>query len=167
MSVNKTSAQYPDLPWSGVTVGRFLPLIPEDFPDPQSITELCQYLFGFPEHKVYLFHPFGNPVPDVLRQAEDTNDIVMSLFERPYYRHRAGSERTFTQIPEASQDGVEYVRIKLKLSEARRRAMEIQAHLQTAEASESDSPVILRPALWGIGIDLRNLWTRIKKWWAK
>lgn len=164
MPTSDKLARYPDLPWSEVSVGQFLPLLPEDFSDPRSIDDLCRHLFEFPERAVYLYIPHNAPLPQVVRLAEKNNDILVPVFERPWYLHCAGTERTFVQIPEASVDGVEYAKVTLQLTQARRRIMEIGMHIQMSKAQESDSPMILRPTLWGIGIDLPKVWKRFKNW---
>ncbi|MBI5438609.1 MAG: hypothetical protein HY936_06625 [Nitrosomonadales bacterium] len=164
MQTGDKLARYPDLPWGEISVGHFLPLLPEDFSDSRSIDDLCHHLFDFPECAVYLYIPHDAPLPQVIRLAEENNDILVPLFERPWYLHRAGTERTFVQIPEASADGVEYAQVTLQLSQARRRAMEIELHIHVSKAHETDGPMILRPALWGIGVDLPKLWRRFKNW---
>lgn len=155
-------AKYPDLPWSSIRKGRFLPLRFEDLTSRAAIEELVERMFDAPEMSYYLYTRVGQPAPDAVICAEVRGEIQMSLVERPFYLHRAGSDHSFSQILDASPDGVEYQRITLELSEKTRRELTIRLHLDIAEEMKPPDPVLkLEPNVYGLGVNLRALWRRV------
>ena len=162
--VEKTKlTTYPDFPWSSIEKGTFLPLRFEDLSSLAAVEELIERMFDAPETSYYLYTSVGQPAPSAVIHAEERGEIQMSLVERPFYLHRAGSDHSFSQILDASPDGVEYQRITLKLSEKMRRELTIQLHLATAEEMKPPDPVLkLEPNVYGLGVNLRALWKRVR-----
>ena len=140
-----------------------MPLRFEDLTSRAAVEELIELMFDKPETSYYLYTTVGQPAPGAVIHAEDRGEIQMSLVERPFYLHRAGSDHSFSQILDASPDGVEYQRIALKLSEKTRRELTIRLHVATAEEMKAPEPVLkLEPNVQGLGINLRALWKRMR-----
>ncbi len=154
---------YPDIPWSSIEEGKFLPLTLEDLTPRAAVEELIKLMFDAPEVSYYLYTRVGQPAPDAVINAVVRGEILTSLVERPFFLHRAGSDHTFSQIQEASPDGVEYQRITIKISEKTRRDLTIRLHLATTEELKPPDPVLkLEPNVYGFGINLRAFckWVR-------
>lgn len=163
MAERTALATYPDLPWSSIEKGTFLPLRFEDLTSRAAVEELIERMFDAPKTSYYLYTRVGQPAPGAVTHAEERGEMQMSLVERPFYLHRAGSDHSFSQILDASPDGVEYQRITLKLSAKTRRELTIRLHLATAEEMKPPEPVLkLEPNVYGFGVNLGAFWKRVR-----
>ena len=155
-------AKYPDIPWSEITTWSFLSLRAQDLSSRSQIEELIWQMFDEPETQYFLYLAEGEIAPEAARHAEGRNEIYMRQVKRPFYLHRAGGDRTFTQIREAARGSVEYLQVTLRLTEKMTRGLTIQRQLAAAKAAEG-SVVVPKLTIWGFGLDLGEIWKRIRR----
>lgn len=161
---NPPQARYPDLPWSSVGKETFVPLRAEDLSSRAQVEDLILRMFDQPETSFYLYLADGQFLPVAMRYSEERHEIQMPLVKRPFYLHKAGGDHSFSEIKEASPNGVEYKQVTLRLTEKKRRELTIEQHLQAGEAKRPPEPVLyVKPSFLGVSIDLKALWKRITK----
>lgn len=161
----QTRASYPDIPWSKITKKALLSLRSEDLSSRAQIEDLIEIMFDEPETQYFLYVAIGEIAPQAARRAEEKNEIHMRQLKKPFFLHKAGGDHTFTQIREASKDGAEYFQVTLQLTERMKRDLMIQRQLVAAKAArEAESSVVIpKLTFWGFGLDLGELWKRIRK----
>jgi hypothetical protein len=151
--------KFPDLPWSSIQKGTFIALRSEDVSSRADIEDLILHMFDQAETDFYLYTKVGQPAPSALLHAESRGEIQIPTASRSFYLHRAGGDHSFSEIEEASPDGIEYQQFTLKLTEKKRRELTIEQHLAAADLKRDPDPVLeLKPNISGIGVNLRALW---------
>lgn len=162
--------RFPEYLATSVRQSKFHVIENRDISDPDDLHRLLRLLFDFPERSFYLFVQKQASLTDQLRQAVDSGDALITQtdlefyphpnFKHDYVRIRRGQE-SFDWEKEVVASATEYIRFTLVLSERKRRAMEIDLHID-AHSRKSANPLKLEPNIWGIGIDLKKVWAWLK-----
>lgn len=146
----------------------------EDIQTEKDVERLCLLLFNYPEHDLYYFHDSGKPVHALLRAAESSNCILLTE-SAPFYYKNPKYIKDFDRIAEGVvtyewqkplvENSPMHRRVTLKLPEQMKRRLEIWERINTEKAADAN-PLLLKPSLWGFGIDLPKAirWLRRKLW---
>jgi len=157
-----------------------------DIADENALHQLLSLLFDFPERAFYYFHEKGRPVEAWIARGRDCDQILLNETEFFYYRHPKFQRDYVRIVPRDSytfewerqvvEKGPMFLRTKLELTPRMRRQMEVEHKMiieQGMRHATPEHPFLLRPALWGFGIDLHKAWPWVKsklrklRWHAK
>jgi hypothetical protein len=133
---------FPDIPCTSITRTRFYPIIDEDLKSEEDIETLAVQMFQDAEADFYYYQAKGVPQNPIL---ENNHDLTWSKSEFFYYQHL--NPRDFVQI-EPPPDGryrwdwekqyvetrPEFVRRTLRLSDRKRRQLEVFERIRTEDA---------------------------------
>ncbi len=155
---------------TSVTRSQFHVIENADISDQETANHLLNLLFDYPERSFYVYVQKNASVGLYLRQAIDAEDILVVQTDLEYFRNPS-APKNFKKIHrsldasltpcESTPEQTEYVRLSITLSARKRRAMGVDQILE-AQSQKSTNPLKLEPNLWGIGVDLRKLWTWVK-----
>jgi hypothetical protein len=147
-----------------------------DISTEQELQMLLQRMFDLPEHTFEIFLQKSASLTDVLcRATQGTwSDIHVTQTDLRFFRWPVGTDN-YMQIRSGDagfqwlQEAVkhqEYIRFTLRLSERKRRQMEVEQHL-AAHAKTNNNPLLLQPNFYGVGLSLPKAWkwlvTRIRR----
>ncbi|MDM0043992.1 hypothetical protein QTH91_05825 [Variovorax dokdonensis] len=145
--------------------------------DDAELSRLVQMMYNLPEAEFYLFLEKGASLTSQLRKAMDGHILHCTQTDLEIFRHPDGGRGNFIKIHRGKElfdwervvtaSSKEFVRFTIVLSELKRRELEIQQHLQAAQAQQSKNPLILEPNFNGIGISLPRLWALVKSWFRR
>jgi hypothetical protein len=162
----------PDDLIDSVTTSYFWNFENADISADEDLRGLLQLMYDFPEASFYLFLQKGASKTDVLDQVmHAVGDINVVQTELRYFRRPTGA-RSFMRVRGDNSEfewvrkmaqTQEYIRFTIRLSERKRREMEVEQHL-AAHAAANSNPVLLQPNFNGIGIDLVKTWARFRSW---
>src|ERR1035437_9630748 len=106
-----------------------------------NITQICRWIFNYPERKFYLFLIEGIKENRDLIYDIEKNGILAPTTERHFYKHPSNHPKDFIRIhpneiefdweKEIVQKEPEYIRLELNLSERKRRELEIEEKIDT------------------------------------
>ena len=139
----------------------------------EDLDYLIRFMFEFSERDYFLFCPVSNGVNQFVLAAEIHGVLNISLTEMRYFPHTSfdhdyikldREERLWDWEKEVRETSPEFMRCTLKLTERWRRKLELHEALADQEANkEPASPLILKPGMFGIGLDLPIA----LKWWQR
>jgi hypothetical protein len=151
----------------------FWPIENADISTEEDLDQLLRVMYDCPEHEFYFFLQKDASKTDVVDSAMNVRgDINVVQTDLRFCRHPKGGHGNFVRIRSDDPDfewmseaakTQEYVRFTMRLSERKRREMEVKQHL-AAHADSNSSPLLLQPNLNGVGIDLPKAWARFRKW---
>ncbi|UGY23556.1 hypothetical protein HU675_0037305 [Bradyrhizobium septentrionale] len=160
----------PDVGLEGFKNGYFYAIETADFQTKEDFEKLLQYMHAFAERSFRYYWEQGTPLNQYFVTAERLGVIVYGEARSSFYRH-PNYERDYVHIPQSpdgtyafdwQEDVVEkgpmFFETTLALSERERRRRDVA---DLAKVSDP-SPLILRPALWGMGIDIPVAVRRLK-----
>jgi hypothetical protein len=163
-------ARFPEEFATSVKKSSFHVIENRDMSLPEEVERLLRVMFDHPERAFYLFVQKGASFSNPIGGALGSGDVLAVQTDLLFYRHPK-FDRDFVRIGLRSElfdwerEALltqEYIRFTLKLSERKRREMEVSQHL-AAHAARSSSPLKLEPNIYGVGVDLRKLWASIRK----
>jgi hypothetical protein len=141
-----------------------------------NITQICRWIFNYPERKFYLFLIEGIKENRDLIYHIEKNGILAPTTERHFYRHPSNHPKDFIRIHpneiefdwerEIVQKGPKYIRLELNLSERKRRELEIKEKIDTEREADSN-PLEIKPNFMGIGIDVNKALRWVKKLFSR
>jgi hypothetical protein len=170
---------FPDISPSMVKKSASYVIEENDIADENALHELLSLLFDFPERAFYYLHEKGRPLGAWIARARDCHEILLNETEFFYYRHPKFQCDYVRIVPqdaypfqwerEAVEKGPMFLRTKLELTPRMRRQMEIEHKIimeqkmeQGMRKTNPEHPFLLRPSLWGLGIDLHKAWPWLK-----
>lgn len=136
----------------------------------EDLEKLLRLLFDCPEHDFYVYLQKGASKTAVLDSAMTLRgDINVVKTDLRFYRHPGGKGNFVRVLPEhADFDEMrevaqtpEYIRFTVRLSERKRRDMEVKEHM-AAHAAATANPLMLQPNVGGFGIDVLKAWAWLK-----
>lgn len=139
----------------------------------EDLDHLIRFMFEFSERDFFLYCPLSNGANQFVLAAEVHGVLTIALTEMRYYRH-PNFQRDYVKIDreeplwdwekEVRETAPEFMRCTLKLTERWRRKLELQEALaDQEEKKEPESPLILKPGMFGLGLDL----PKALKWWQR
>ena len=141
-----------------------------------NITQICRWIFNYPERKFYLFLIEGIKENRDLIYNIEKNGILAPTTERHFYKHPSNHPKDFIRIHpneiefdcerEIVQKGPKYIRLELNLSERKRRELEIKEKIDTEKEADSN-PLEIKPNFMGIGIDVNKALRWVKKLFSR
>jgi hypothetical protein len=149
---------FPDIPTERVTMTRTLTITNRSVPDQEALKLLLRTMFCYPEREVSLYIGNNEGVQGQLKIAIDQGRILAPVCEYGYYEFEVGSN-LFGRIASGLPGEIEYIRIRLELSERTRRHFEVLEREELAQ--QVRSVWILKPNVYGIGMDLKTLWHKL------
>jgi hypothetical protein len=166
---------FPDIAPSAITKSAFHVIEENDIADEEALRQLLSALFDFPERAFYYFHERSKPVGAWITRARDGDQIFLNETEFFYYRHPR-FQRDYVRITprdayqfewerEVVEKGPMFLRTRLELTPRMRRQMEVEHKMmmeQRMRQANPEHPLLLRPSLWGFGIDLHKAWPWLK-----
>lgn len=143
----------------------------QDVQKDSNIYQIIRWLYFYPEREFFLFLNEGNKANrDIIRKLEICG-LLAPKTELNYYRHpnnhpkdyiKLNSEKiSFDWEKDVIKKGPKYIRIRLHLSERKKRELEIQEKME-AEQESNKNPLELKPNFMGLGIDILKLFKWIK-----
>ena len=140
--MNDQPPDFPDIRWTSMARTRFYPIIDEDLKSEGDIEALAVQMFQDAEADFYYYHAKDVPQNPML---ENNHDLTWSISEFFYYQHL--NARDFVQI-EPPPDGryrwdwekqyvqtrPEFVRHTLRLSDRKRRQLEVLERIRVEDA---------------------------------
>lgn len=139
----------------------------------EDLDHLIRLMFGFPDRAFYLVSLASQGANQFVLSAEQHGVLKLVRTDRHYYPH-PNFKRDYIKIDkenpdwdwekEAKENAPEHIRCTMELTERWRRKLELSEALSETNQKESDeSPFILKPGMFGIGIDL----PKAAKWFKK
>ena len=137
-----------------------------------NIAQICRWIFNYPERKFFLFLIEGIKENREFIYNIEKNGLLAPTTERHFYKHPSNHPKDFIQIhpndiefdweKDVVQRGPKYIRLELKLSERKRRELEIQEKID-AEREADSNPIEIKPNFMGVGIDVNKALRWVKK----
>jgi hypothetical protein len=151
----------------------FWPIENADISTEEDLDQLLRVMYDCPEHEFYVFLQKEASKTAVLDSAMNVRgDISVVHTDLRFYRHPKSGHGNFVRVRSGDADiesmrevaqTQEYVRFTIRLSERKRREMEVRQHL-AAHADANSNPLILQPNFNGVGINLPKAWARFRDW---
>lgn len=164
-------------PFTEVNVGDSQVLfVPEDLENNSSISDLVHDLYWFDERKYLLYFDYGIGLPEYLSKALSKNGIEMNKRENFFYRHpKPAYKKDFvrilphSEIPhflEGVNEGVMFGRLHLSLTSDYRKQLDFRmAANETSRVLQAQESIVeIKPSVWGITINLKLIYYKIKNW---
>jgi hypothetical protein len=169
-----------------------LPVFPNIIPDKMEISEFHMIekadiqtaddlnepillMFNHPERSYYYFEKKEGPPNELLENSKCRGEILMNVTEFFYYKH-PNNDRDYIKIQrdggqfdwekEVVKKGPMFVRIRLELSEKKKRALEVYQKIEIEKKIDTN-PIELKPNFMGLGIDLFKMFRMVKNWLGK
>ncbi|NQY25825.1 MAG: hypothetical protein HRT92_01450 [Piscirickettsiaceae bacterium] len=135
-----------------------------DIKSDNDLSFLIRIMFEFSDRKFYLFCLKSQGASSYVINAEQHGVINIKRTELQYYPHPK-FDHDYIKInktnpawgweEEVIKDSPEFIRCTLELTERWKRKLELKEALDNTTDSEANgSPIILKPSIFGIGIDL-------------
>lgn len=146
----------------------FYDIIDGEIANEDEFEHLVKLMYNEEEALFYLYSRKDSGISNFMLSAEKFSNIKFEVTEMAYFSHPK-FERDFIKINkedpawewemEVIESSPEYMRTTLKLTEKTRRRLDRQ---DLVSELKDDSPVFLKPNLFGIGVDLKKTWRRQK-----
>lgn len=163
---------FPNIIPDKMEIGEFHVIENTDIQTVDDLNELILLMFNYPEHSFYYFRKKDGSPNELLENPKTQGDILMKLTEFFYYKH-PNNERDYIKIQrdggqsdwgkEVVKKGPMFVRIKLALSEKKKRELEVYQKIELEKRMDTN-PIELKPNFFGFGIDLFKMFRIIKNW---
>jgi hypothetical protein len=144
-----------------------------DIATEESLNRLVELMFIFPERDFYLFGLKAQGANHLVVSAERHGVLRIERWETQYYPH-PNFKRDWITIDkpdsvwdwekEVRETSPEFIRFTLKLTERWRRKMELREALSELQKPDDKNPLLLKPSIYGVGIDLPKAWKWLKTW---
>ncbi|WP_205342190.1 hypothetical protein [Denitrificimonas caeni] len=140
----------------------------------EDLEHLIRFMFEFSERDFFLYCPLSNGANQFVLDAEFRGVLTIELTEMRYYPH-PNFQHDYVKIDrteplwdwerEVRETSPEFVRCTLKLTERWRRKLELQEALaDQEEKKEPENPLILKPSMFGLGLDLPKALKWFQRW---
>jgi hypothetical protein len=138
---------------------------PDDIQSADDIEDLLSEMHDFAEHEFRYYWLKESEFNSFISAAEQRGAIVSSEWEFCHYRHPSFRGPNYTRIierengyasdwhREVAEKGPMYLRTILSLSERERRRRDL-ADVDRKVTPKDQSPIILKPTIYGMGIDV-------------
>lgn len=167
MSNDKKSQVLPFEMFDKITQSKFYTIEVEDIKTENDLKTLVNLLFNYPEREFYYYQEKDGESNSVINNARDGNCILSNEWEFNFYRHpkylkdflkieKRNDSYTWEWEQKVAEQNPMFIRFRLRLSEMKRRKLEIEEKIQVEKHSKSTNPLVLKPSLWGVGIDLEK-----------
>jgi len=145
----------------------------QDLCDKEAFVELAQFMFSEPEIEFYLFLEKGQRENAIINQQLKACGIIVCDSEFYYYLV-PGSDNHYMKIRDAEHPRLNeiknhskhYFRERLQLSDSMKRHLN-NKELVLLQKMQPREIISVNPGLWGITINLKELFKRVKKWFWK
>jgi len=145
------------------------------------IAALVHDLFFFPEDEFYLYYEYGAPRVHAdydkgkleaagLRFAKNENYFYRRPLDKnrsdrfSYERYLPGDEKYEWQ-EEIIEKGPMYGRASIQLMEWKKKDIELERIRSTQQ--QDDDPLLLKPSIMGVGVDLKKLWKKTSHYFKR
>ncbi len=145
-----------------------------DLTSEDDLQELISKLYDYSERIYYFFSPLGSSSM-FLDRAEEENKILKGQVELHFYPHPQKFHHYIYIDPNKARstwednllaNSVMHQRTQLRLSQKAIRDLQIKETV-AAQKDADANPLQLKPAIWGVGIDLPKAWKWVRKLIAK
>ncbi|MDW7772465.1 MAG: hypothetical protein SCH71_06185 [Desulfobulbaceae bacterium] len=146
-----------------------------DIGSEEDLHNLVRMMFEFSERDFFLYCPASSGVNQMVLAAEVHGVLSIVRTEKCYYPH-PNSKHDYVKIDrkeplwdwekEVRETAPEFLRCTLKLTDRWRRKLALKEALSEQEANkDEESPLILKPTMFGFGIDLQKAlkWLKSRK----
>jgi hypothetical protein len=150
----------------------------DDIVSTEDMDRLLNLLYEHEDHEFFLFYSLDltKSRNSLIQKSIEDGTISANTIENFYYRHPNFARDYILIHPNCYnfawekalvERGPMYTRVQLSLSQRARRRREMAEMRVEMSSSKPTSahpnPLILRPAIWGFGIDLPQLWLWLKQ----
>ena len=160
----KWVARFPEELVTDVKKSYFYLLESSDITSEEDLDHLIRFMFEFSDRAFYLVSPVSQGCNHFVLSAEQHGVLNLVRTERHYYPH-PNYKRDYIKIDkdppvwdwekEVKEKSPEHIRCTMELTERWRRKLELREALsETSEKESEESPLILKPNMFGIGLDL-------------
>ena len=166
---------FPNIIPDKMEIGAFHIIEDTDIQTADDLNELILLMFNYPERSFYYFTKKDGAPNELLENSKYRGEILMNVTEFFYYKH-PNNERDYIKIQryggqsdwekEVVKKGPMFVRIKLELSEKKKRELGIYQKIEIEKRIDIN-PIELKPNFMGFGIDLFKVFRIIKNWLNK
>lgn len=146
-----------------------------DIQTADDLNELILLMFNHPERCFYYFGKKDGAPNELLQKSKCRGEILMNMTEFFYYKH-PNNDRDYIKIQrdggrfdwekEVVRKEPMFIRIKLELSEKKKRELEVYQKIEIEKRIDTN-PIELKLNFWGFGIDLFKMFRIIKNWLSK
>jgi len=163
---------FPNIIPDKIEIGEFHVIEDSDIQTADDLNELILLIFNHPERSFYYFGKKDGPPNELLENSKCRGEILMNVTEFFYYKHpnndhdyikiqRGGGQLDWEN--EVVKKGPMFVRIKLELSEKKKRELEVYQKIEIEKKMDTNL-IELKPNFYGFGIDLLKVFRVIKNW---
>lgn len=172
--MSKEEICFPEGLATDVKRSQFYDIDNSDIATEDDLNQLVDLMFIFSEREFFLFGLKSQGANPLVLNAERHGVLYIERSETQYYPHpNFKSDWIKIDKPnpiwdwekEVRETAPEYVRFTLKLTERWRRKMELREALSDSQESEDKNPLLLKPSLFGFGVDLPKAWKYLKERW--
>lgn len=162
--------KFPDITPISVVKFYFVVVEDDDIGDEVEFEDLLKQMHDFAEHRFYYFCEHKKQFNRHLLAADRTGSLTFLRTENFYYRHphykrdyiKISESPAFDWEREVREKGPMFSRTQLALTERERRRRDT-AHL----TPPSSSPFVIKPSIYGIGIDIPAALKLLRTKWRK
>jgi len=166
---------FPNIIPDKMEIGEFHVIEAADIQTANDLNELILLMFNHPERSFYYFGNKDGSPNKLLQNSKCRGEILMNVAEFFYYKHpnndhdyikiqRGGGQSDWGK--EVVKKGPMFVRIKLELSEKKKRELEVYQKIEIGKSVDTNL-IELKPNFYGIGIDLFKMVRKIRNWLSK
>lgn len=166
---------FPNIIPDKMEIGEFHVMEDADIQTADDLNEMILIMFNHPERTFYYFGKKDGSPNELLENSKCRGEILMNVTEFFYYKHpnvnrdyikiqRGGGQSDWEK--EVVKKGPMFVRIKLELSEKKKRELEVYQKIEIEKRIDTN-PIELKPNFWGFGIDLFKMFRIFKNWLSK
>lgn len=169
---DKNLPTFPNIPPDKITIIAACHFEESNIQNDADIMRIIKFLYNYPEREFYLFLKKGKKSNRDLIYNLEKKGILANTTELHFYRHPNNVGRDYIRIyqnkiqfdwqRDVINKGPMYVRIKLDLSERKKRELEIQEKIE-AEKNADTNPLELKPNFFGFGLDLQKIFKLLTK----
>jgi hypothetical protein len=175
MERKEGSPVFPNIIPDKMEISKFHIIENADIQTADDLNELILLMFNHPERSYYYFGKKEGPPNELLENSKCGGEMLMNVTEFFYYKH-PNNDRDYIKIQrdggrldwekEVVKKGPMFVRIKLELSEKKKRALEVYQKIEIEKRIDTN-PIELKPNFMGFGIDLFKMFRMVKNWLGK
>jgi hypothetical protein len=172
MNKEKGLPVFPNIIPDQIEISQLREIEDADIQTKADLNELIFLMFNNPERSFYYFCKKDGAPNELLESSKCRGDILMNVTEFFYYKHPT-NERDYIKILQDSRQsdwqkevikkGPMFVRIKLELSEKKKRELEVYQKIEIEKKMDTNL-IELKPNFYGFGIDLLKVFRVIKNW---
>jgi hypothetical protein len=166
---------FPNIIPDKIEIGEFHIIEDTDIQTADDLKELILLMFNYPKRSFYYFGKKDGAPNELLENSKCRGEILMNVTEFFYYKHPQ-NQRDYIKIKrdggqsdwekEVVKKGPMFLRIKLELSEKKKRELEVYQKIELEKRIDTN-PIELKPNFFGFGIDLFKMFRVIKNWLSR